>query len=253
MKLISWNINGIRSIVKKGFLDFVREQDPDILCLQEIRAPKEGFDFELEGYSRHSNPAQKAGYSGTAIFSKAKPLRVKNGLGIEKHDGEGRVITAEYESFFLVNVYVPNSKRGLERLPYRQHEWDVDFLAHLKHLEKKKPVIFCGDMNVAHRELDLANPQSNIKNHGFTPQEREGFDRMIRSGFVDTFREFCTDGGHYTWWTPWNRCRERNIGWRIDYVCLSQSLRPSLTEAFILGDVMGSDHCPVGIETKGLL
>jgi exodeoxyribonuclease-3 len=173
---------------------------------------------------------------------------VFNGLGIEKHDNEGRVITCEYKDFFLVNVYVPNSKRELERLPYRHQEWDVDFLKYLKKLEKKKPVIFCGDLNVAHQEIDLTYPKTNVNSHGFTPQEREGFDNIVKAGFVDTFREFEKAGGHYTWWSPMSNCRAKDIGWRIDYFCISSALRPRLKKAWILKTVMGSDHCPVGVE-----
>ena len=174
-------------------------------------------------------------------------------MGIEKHDQEGRIITAEFENYFLVNVYVPNSKRELERLPYRSLEWDVDFLKHLKKLETKKPVVFCGDLNVAHQERDLTNPKANEHNHGFTAEERKGFDSLVAAGFIDTFREFTDEGGHYTWWSPFNQCRKRNVGWRIDYFCISKSLRKYLMDSFILKDVMGSDHCPVGIELEAVL
>ncbi len=248
MQIISWNVNGIRAALKKGFVDFVQKQNPDIICVGETKAPAGGMTIEIEGYHEYWNNAVRPGYSGTAIFSKIKPKTVNNDLGISKHDQEGRVITAEYEKFYLVNVYVPNSKRALERLPYREKEWDVDFLKHVKKLEKKKPVIFCGDLNVAHKEIDLKNPKGNEKNHGFTPQERKGFDNIVSAGFIDTFREFNKDGGHYTWWSPMNKCRARNIGWRIDYVCMSEKLKAKLKKAFILNDVMGSDHCPVGIE-----
>lgn len=251
MRLISWNVNGIRSALKQGFLDFVKEAEPDVLCVQETKAPSKTVDVALPEYPHHFwNTAKREGYSGTAVFSKVKPLSVKNGIGIAKHDGEGRVITAEFKNFFLVNVYVPNSKRDLSRLDYRQKEWDVDFLKYLKKLEKKKPVAFCGDLNVAHKEIDLTNPKSNVNNHGFTPQERAGFDKLVEAGFIDTFREFEKGGGHYTWWSRFNNCRKRNIGWRIDYFLISPGLRPKLKKAFILKDVMGSDHCPVGIELK---
>ena len=252
MKLISWNINGIRSAIKKGFLDFVLRCNPDILCLQETKPPKGEFDLKLElsDYHQSWNNAERPGYSGTAVLTKIKPLQAADGLGIAKHDNEGRVITAEFDHFYLVNVYVPNSKRELERLPYRTKEWDVDFLKHLKKLEKKKPVVFCGDMNVAHQEIDLTYPKANVNNHGFTPQERAGFDNIVRSGFIDTYREFEKAGGHYTWWSPMGNCRKKNIGWRIDYFCISSSLRPRLREASILDNVMGSDHCPVGIVLK---
>lgn len=206
----------------------------------------------MAGYEGYWNHAKKAGYAGTAVFTRNLPLRVTYGMGILKHDDEGRLITLEFQDFFLVNVYVPNSRRDLSRLPYREKEWDVDFLSYLKKLEKKKPVVFCGDLNVAHKEIDLTHPKANVKNHGFTPEERAGFDNMIKAGFLDTFREFEKDGGHYTWWRPFHDCRQRNIGWRIDYFCVSKSLRPRLKKAFILKDVMGSDHCPVGIELEVL-
>ncbi len=250
LKLISWNVNGIRAVLKKDFLDFVKKHNPDILCLQEVKAPVGGFTLELMGYEQFWNYAKKAGYSGTVVFTKMKPLKVINGIGIAKHDDEGRVITIEYVDFFLVNVYVPNSKRDLSRLSYREKEWDVDFLKYLRNLEKKKPVVFCGDMNVAHKEMDLSNPQANVKNHGFTPQERVGFDNIVKAGFIDTFREFNKTGGHYTWWSQMGNCRKRNIGWRIDYFCISPSLRPRVQDNRILKDIMGSDHCPVELVLK---
>ena len=250
MKIISWNVNGLRSVLKYGFLDSIKEHQPDIVCLQEIKASPEEIPVGLKGYEQYWNRAQKAGYSGTAAFTKIKPIKVANGMGVPGHDTEGRLITMEFEDFFLVNVYVPNSKRDLSRLPYRVKEWDVDFLKYLKNLEKKKSVIFCGDLNVAHQEIDLTYPKSNVKNHGFTPQERAGFDNIIKAGFIDTFREFEKRSGHYTWWSQMSNCRKRNIGWRIDYFCISPSLRPRLKESFILKDVIGSDHCPVGIVLK---
>lgn len=250
MKLISWNVNGIRSVLNKGFLDFVKESKPDVFCLQETKTPRDTVVVELPGYEQYWNHAERPGYSGTAVFARIKPLKVSSGIGIAKHDNEGRVITLEYKDFFLVNVYAPNSRRGLERLPYRSKEWDVDFLSYLKQLEKKKPVVFCGDLNVAHTAIDLANPRGNEKNHGFTPEERAGFDNLVKAGFIDTFREFEKGGGHYTWWTPMGNCRKRNIGWRIDYFLIPPVLRPRLKSAFILKDIMGSDHCPVGIELK---
>lgn len=244
MKLISWNVNGIRASLKKGFCDIIRELDPDILCIQETKAPAAAVDIDLPGYFQYWNHAEKKGYSGTLTFSKIKPLHVTLGLDIKEHDQEGRVITAEYADFFLVNVYVPNAQRGLLRLAYRQ-KWDADFLQHLKNLEKTKPVIFAGDMNVAHKEIDLTNPKSNTRTHGFTVEERQGFTNFIEAGFIDTFREFNQEGGHYSWWSPMQNCRPRNIGWRIDYFAISSSLRPCLKEARILPEVMGSDHCPV--------
>lgn len=249
MKLLSWNVNGIRAVLKAGFADFVRKENPDVLCLQETKvAEADRPELGLKNYRVLWSHAVKKGYAGTAILSKTEPLSVNEGIGIARHDQEGRVLTAEYPSFYLVNVYVPNSKRDLSRLAYREQEWDVDFLKYLKKLEKKKPVVFCGDLNVAHRELDLTYPKANVKNHGFTPQERKGFDRMVEAGFIDTFREFEKEGGHYTWWSRFADCRARNIGWRIDYFLISKALRPQLKKAFILPHVMGSDHCPVGIE-----
>jgi len=245
VKLVSWNVNGIRSAIKKGFLDFLKSENPDILCLQETKAMPSDVSLDLPEYEQFWNSAEKKGYSGTAIFTKIKPLNVSYGLGADKHDREGRVITAEFGDFFLINVYTPNSKRELERLPYRTLEWDVDFLLYAKTLEKKKPVIFCGDLNVAHTEIDLANPKSNMKNHGFTPEERAGFDNIVKHGFLDTFREFNKEGSNYTWWSPMFSARSRNIGWRIDYFCISKSLRPRLAASSILCDITGSDHCPV--------
>jgi len=247
MKLISWNVNGLRSVLKKNFLEFLAAEQPDILCLQETRCTPDNVEpLWPAHYLTFWNCAEKPGYSGTAIFTKTRPLKVTPHLGMAEHDSEGRVLTAEYPDFFLVNVYVPNSKRELERLPYRQ-QWDADFLKFLRRLEKKKPVIFCGDFNVAHTEIDLANPKANVRNHGFTVEERNGFTAFISAGFVDTFREFEPGGGHYSWWSPLSRARARNIGWRIDYVLLSRSLRPRLLEAFIRPQILGSDHCPVGV------
>ncbi len=249
LKIISWNVNGIRSVIKKGFADFVKKHDPDILCLQETKTPKDKIDILFPaGYHQYWSHAYKPGYSGTAVFTKMKPLKVVDGIGQDKHDREGRAITCEFDDFFLVNVYVPNSKRELERLPYRTKEWDVDFLKYLKKLELKKPVIFCGDLNVAHTEIDLANPKGNEHNHGFTPQERAGFDNIIKAGFIDTFREFEKGPGHYTWWSPMGDCRARNIGWRIDYFCVSPLLRKRLKKSSILNEVLGSDHCPIVTE-----
>ncbi len=248
--LISWNVNGLRSVLnKKLFLEFIEEFKPDCLCLQETKVNQD-MALDLPGYHLYWNHAKRAGYSGTAVLSKIKPLGVTFGIGIAKHDDEGRVMTSEFKDFFLVNVYVPNSKRDLTRLPYRSQEWDVDFLKYLKNLEKKKPVIFCGDLNVAHKEIDLTYPKANVHSHGFTAEERAGFDNIVKAGFVDTFREFEKEGGHYTWWSQFNNCRKRNIGWRIDYFCISASLRSRLKKAFILKDTLGSDHCPVGIELQ---
>ena len=249
MKIVSWNVNGIRSVITKGFYDFLKTESPDIICLQETRADESQVKLELEGWPhRFWNPAEKKGYSGTAVFSIHGPLTVTKELGIPEHDGEGRVITLEYNKFYLVNVYVPNAKRGLERLEYRHKSWDVDFLAYLKKLEKKKPVVVCGDFNVAHKEIDLANPKTNVKNAGLTPEEREGFNNFVAAGLVDSFREFTKDGGHYTWWSNMANSRERNVGWRIDYFLVSKKIMPQVKKSYILPAVMGSDHAPVVIE-----
>ena len=251
MKLISWNVNGIRAVLKKGFADFIAAEQPDIVCLQETKATPEQVEVPpaLASYHAAWNIAEKKGYSGTAIFSKVKPLAVCLGIECAEHDREGRVITAEFAEFFLVNVYVPNSKRELTRLPYRQ-QWDRDFLAYLKKLEKKKPVIWCGDLNVAHTAIDLARPKENGKTHGFTPEERAGFDAVVQAGFLDTFRVFEKAGGHYTWWSQMTNARERNIGWRIDYFLVSAALESRLKSATIYHAITGSDHCPIGIELK---
>lgn len=250
MKLISWNVNGIRAVLKNGFLEFVEQTNPDILCLQETKATPEQVSLELPGYEQYWNSAVKKGYSGTAVFTKIKPLSVALGMGIDHHDQEGRILTLEYPDFYLVNVYTPNAQRGLDRLPYRCNEWECDFLTYLKQLEEKKPVVFCGDLNVAHKEIDLKNPKSNRKNAGFTDEERACFDTLIQKGFIDTFREFCSEGGHYTWWSYMGNARTKNIGWRIDYFLISPALRSRLKSANILCDVHGSDHCPVVMELE---
>ena len=250
MKLISWNVNGLRAVLRKNFLDYLDAEKPDVLCVQETRAaPDDVEQLWPATYTTYWNTAQKKGYAGTGIFTKNRPLNVTTGIGIAKHDKEGRVLSAEFADFFLVNVYVPNSQRELTRLPYRQ-KWDRDFRSYLKTLERRKPVVFCGDLNVAHTELDLSNPKANLKNHGFTPQERAGFTALLKVGFLDTFREFEKGGGHYTWWAPFADARARNIGWRIDYFLISSALRPRLKRAFIQADVTGSDQCPVGIEIE---
>jgi len=250
VRLISWNTNGLRAALRKNFLEYLDREKPDVLCVQETKCGPD--DVEMLWPARYTtfwNTAQKKGYSGTAIFTKTRPLNVLPDMGVARHDREGRVLAAEFADFFLVNVYVPNSKRELTRLAYRQ-QWDRDFLRYLKKLERKKPVIFCGDLNVAHTEIDLANPKANEKNHGFTPEERAGFSAFVKAGFLDTFREFEPGGGHYTWWSQMPGVRERNVGWRIDYFLISKSLRPRLKRAFIRADVDGSDHCPVGIEIE---
>lgn len=250
MKIISWNVNGIRSVLRKNFLAYLNREQPDILCLQETKAsPDDVEQLWPATFSTYWNTASRKGYSGTAIFTSIPPAKVTLGIERAEHDNEGRVLTAEYEDFFLVNVYVPNSKRELTRLPYRQ-EWDRDFLLYLKGLERRKPVIVCGDLNVAHTEIDLANPKANVRNHGFTPEERAGFSAFVKAGFLDTFREFETGGGHYTWWSPMSGARARNVGWRIDYFLMSAALRPRLKRAFIQPHIMDSDHCPVGIEIE---
>ena len=250
MKIISWNVNGIRAVIKKGFHDFMKNENPDIICLQETKAHKEQVNLELPDYPyQYWNSAIKKGYSGTAIFSKIKPLSIKNDIGIEHHDTEGRIITLEFKSYYLVTVYTPNAKRELLRLKYRI-EWDADFLDYVKTLEKYKPVIFCGDLNVAHTEIDLKNPKTNHFNPGFTDEERTGFTNIVESGFIDTFREFTKDGGHYTWWSYMFQARMKDIGWRIDYFCISKKLKKYLKNSTILKNVMGSDHCPVMLEIK---
>ena len=253
MKLVSWNVNGLRAVLKKGFLGFMEGSGADVICLQETKAHPGDVQHVAwpGGYQVTWNSAEKKGYSGTALFTRVKPLSVSFGLGLRKHDREGRVITAEFRDFTLVNVYQPNSQRGLTRLAYRTKEWDPAFLSFLRKLERKgKPVVFCGDLNVAHAEIDLANPKTNRRNAGFTDEERANFSRLLNSGFVDTFRAFVQDSGHYTWWSQMSDCRARNIGWRVDYFVASERLRATLKGARIYGEVMGSDHCPVGLELE---
>lgn len=250
MKLISWNVNGIRAAIKKGFLDYVKDENPDVIGLQEIKALKEQVDLELPGYHLFWNSADRKGYSGTALFTKTEPLSHYVGIGMKEHDSEGRVVTLEFPGYYLVNVYTPNSKRELERLEYRM-EWDRQFLNFVKNLEKKKPVIFCGDLNVAHKEIDLAHPDANRRNAGFTDEERHGFDNIVAAGFIDTFRHFYPEKrDQYTWWSVITGARARNVGWRIDYFCVSSSLKDQLKDALIRPQVMGSDHCPVGLILK---
>ncbi len=245
LKFVSWNVNGIRATLRKGFLDFFNQVNADFFCLQETKASADQVTIETSDYEQYWNAAEKKGYSGTAIFSKIKAHHVHYGLEVPKHDKEGRLITLEFDDFYLVNVYTPNARRELLRLDYRTKEWDIDFLAYLKRLELSKPVVFCGDLNVAHKEIDLANPAGNRKNAGFTDEERSGFDKIVAAGFTDTFREFVKVGGHYTWWSNFARSREKNIGWRIDYFCISRALRPRLKSSRILPEVFGSDHCPI--------
>ena len=250
MKLISWNVNGLRACVGKGFMDFFKEQDADIFCLQETKLQEGQIDLSLSGYHQYWNYAEKKGYSGTAIFTKEEPLSVAYGMGIEEHDHEGRVITLEFPEFYMITVYTPNSKDGLARLDYRM-QWEDDFLAYVKKLEANKPVIFCGDLNVAHNDIDLKNPKSNHKNPGFTDEERGKFTVITQSGLIDTFRYFYPDlEDAYSWWSYRFHAREKNIGWRIDYFVVSESLKNRLEDAVIYKDVMGSDHCPVGLILK---
>lgn len=247
MKFISWNVNGLRACIGKGFLDFFKEADADIFCLQETKLQAGQIDLELPGYCQYWNYAEKKGYSGTAIFSKEEALQVTYGIGIEEHDHEGRVITLEYPDFYFVTVYTPNSQNELARLDYRM-KWEDDFLAYVKKLEKTKPVIFCGDLNVAHREIDLKNPKTNRKNAGFTDEERSKFTTLVEAGFIDTFRYFYPDlEGVYSWWSYRFSARAKNAGWRIDYFLTSASLKDRLQDAMIYSEVMGSDHCPVGL------
>ena len=248
MRFMSWNVNGLRAALKKGFREFVQREGPDLLCLQEIRAQPEQVELELEGYEAYWNAAERKGYAGTLTLTRVPPESVRVGMGKVEHDGEGRLVTLEFPEYWLVNVYTPNAQRGLGRLDYRVKRWEPDFLAFLKELEASKPVVFCGDLNVAHTEIDLANPKGNVNNAGFTPEERERFTALLEAGFVDTFREFTSEGGHYTWWSQMGRAREKNIGWRLDYFCISASLRPRLKAARIRPDVTGSDHCPVVME-----
>lgn len=244
-KLISWNVNGLRACVGKGFLEYLKKADADIFCIQESKLQEGQIELLLEGYHQYWNYARRKGYSGTAIFTKEKPLSVVNGIGKEEHDQEGRVITAEYPDYYVVTCYTPNSQSELARLSYRM-EWEEAFLAYLKKLEEKKPVIFCGDLNVAHKEIDLKNPKTNRNNAGFTDQEREKFTKLLEAGFIDTYRFFYPDKeGIYSWWSYRFKAREKNAGWRIDYFCVSESLKDRLVSADIHTEITGSDHCPV--------
>ena len=250
MKFISWNVNGIRACAGKGFLDFFQETDADIFCIQETKMQEGQLELDTPGYHQYWNYAKKKGYSGTAIFTKQEPISVRYGLGIEEHDQEGRVITLEFEDFYFITVYTPNSQSELARLDYRM-KWEEDFLTYLKKLEETKPVIFCGDLNVAHTEIDLKNPKTNRKNAGFTDEERQKFTELLNAGFVDTFRYFYPEQtGIYSWWSYRFSARAKNAGWRIDYFCVSESLKDRLEDAKILTDIMGSDHCPVELDIK---
>lgn len=262
MRLVSWNVNGIRAVHNKGlFMPFVQKLKPDIICLQETKAMQGQAEIDLSDYEEYWNSAEKKGYSGTAIFTKTKPIAVFNDIPdkfVKKYgplkdqfgdpNKEGRVIAAEFEKFHVVNVYTPNAKDGLERLPLRHKKWDPAFLAYVVDLEKKKPVVFCGDLNVAHTPDDLAHPKANEGGHGYTVEEREGIDHILEEGFVDTFRMFTKGNGHYTWWSNWSNARARNVGWRIDYWFVSKKLKSKVTSAAIHAEVMGSDHCPVSVD-----
>jgi exodeoxyribonuclease-3 len=262
MKIISWNVNGIRAVHRKGlFVSFIETYQPDILCLQETKAEQHQSEVDLTDYEEYWNSATRKGYSGTAIFTKEKPISVVFDLpekiakkykiqddGYGDPNKEGRVIVAEYKNFYIANVYTPNAKDDLSRIPLRHKSWDPAFLAYMKELEKNKPVIFCGDLNVAHTPDDLARPKQNVGVKGFTEEEREGIDNMIKLGFVDTFRMFTQEGGHYTWWSNFAKARERNVGWRIDYFFVSDKLKQKVKDAKILPEVLGSDHCPVYLE-----
>ena len=252
MKLISWNVNGIRACCDKGFRDIFQQLDADIFCLQETKMQAGQLDLQFDGYTSYWNYAEKKGYSGTAIFSRIAPLSVTYGLGIAEHDTEGRVITLEFDNFYMVTVYTPNAQDGLKRLDYRM-QWEDDFRAYLQRLDAMKPVVVCGDLNVAHKEIDLKNPKGNQKNPGFTPEERGKFDTLLGAGFVDTFRHFYPElEDAYSWWSYRFHAREKNVGWRIDYFLTSERLRPQLSGAKIHADVYGSDHCPVEVNIEGI-
>ena len=248
MKLISWNVNGIRACLTKGFEDIFKKLDADIFCIQETKCQPEQIKLEFEGYTSYWNSAEKKGYSGTAIFTKQKPLNVTYGIGIEEHDKEGRVITLEFEKFYMVDIYTPNSKRELERLDYRQI-WEDEIRKYLLKLNETKPVIMCGDLNVAHKEIDLKNPKTNRHNAGFTDEERNKMTELLDSGFTDTFRYLYPEKENaYSWWSYMGHAREKNVGWRIDYFIVSKSIEKQIKEAKIYPEIMGSDHCPVGLE-----
>lgn len=247
MKFISWNVNGFRSCLTKGFEDFFNDADADFFCIQETKMQEGQAEFSKDGYYQFWYSAEKKGYSGTAVFTKHQPLSVKYGIGIEKHDHEGRTITLEYENFYLLNVYTPNSQKELARLDYRM-EWEKSLLEYINALNEKKPVIYCGDLNVAHKEIDLKNPKSNRKSAGFSDEERERFSILLENGYTDTFRKLYPEKIEYSWWSYMMKAREKNVGWRIDYFVVSDRIFPLIKDSFILGQIMGSDHCPVGIE-----
>ncbi|CDD26795.1 MAG: exodeoxyribonuclease III [Clostridia bacterium] len=250
MKLVSWNVNGLRAIYKKGFEESFKELDADIFCIQETKMQEGQIELDLQGYYQYYNYAERKGYSGTAIFTKKEPLKVSYGIGIEEHDKEGRVITLEFDKFYMVNCYTPNSGRELARLEYRM-TWEDEFKKYLIKLDKQKPVIICGDLNVAHTEIDLKNPKSNRKNAGFTDEERSKIEELLNSGFTDSFRKMYPDKeGAYTWWSYMFNARANNAGWRIDYFLVSDRISKNIKDAYIYSEIMGSDHCPVGLEIE---
>lgn len=249
MKLISWNVNGIRACLNKGFSDFFKEVNADIFCLQETKCQPEQINLEFEGYTSYWNSAERKGYSGTAIFTKKQPVNVTYGIGIEEHDKEGRIITLEFENFYLVTNYTPNAKRELERLDYRM-VWEDEIRKYLLELNKKKPVIMCGDLNVAHEEIDLKNPKTNKENAGFTNEEREKMTELLNAGFIDSYRYLYPEKIEYSWWSYMGHAREKNVGWRIDYFIVSNDFRENIKDATIYTEILGSDHCPVGLEIK---
>lgn len=252
MKLISWNVNGLRAVLQKGFMDFFENIDADIFCIQETKMQEGQIEnFILDGYSQYWNSAVKKGYSGTAIFTKIKPINVTYGIGKEEHDNEGRVITLEFEKIYLVNIYTPNSKRELERLEYRMI-WEDEIRKYLTNLNKKKPVIMCGDLNVAHEEIDLKNPKTNRRNAGFTDEERGKMTELLKENFIDSFRFIYPEKIAYTWWSYMANARAKDVGWRIDYFIVSEDIKQNIKDAYIYKDIMGSDHCPVGLELKNM-
>ena len=248
-KFISWNVNGLRACMQKGFMDFFKEVDADFFCLQETKMQQDQLNLELEGYYQYWNSAVKKGYSGTAVFTKQKPINVTYGIGIEEHDKEGRIITLEFENFYLVTNYTPNAKRELERLDYRM-VWEDEIRKYLLELNKKKPVIMCGDLNVAHEEIDLKNPKTNRGNAGFTDEEREKMTELLNAGFIDSYRYLYPEKIEYSWWSYMGHAREKNVGWRIDYFIVSNDFRENIKDATIYTEILGSDHCPVGLEIK---
>ena len=253
MKFISWNVNGLRAVYKKGFRDFFNKINADIFCIQETKMQEGQIKLELEGYNQYFNYATRKGYSGTAIFTRIKPKNVTYGIGIEEHDQEGRVITLEFEKFYFITCYTPNSGRELARLNYRM-TWEEAFRKYLKELDKKKPVIICGDLNVAHKEIDLKNPKTNRRNAGFTDEEREKMTELIKAGFTDTYRYLYPDKENvYTWWSYMGQAREKNVGWRIDYFLTSDRIKSKIKETYIFDEILGSDHCPIGLEIGGML